>query len=630
MSTPAGHDEAQIAPQLLPLTKATRNTYQSESDVQLRDAALRGYSLGTSLLAQAASADGASVKWVMRSIAIATLPDGTEVLLRNHRSSESAVATAIERDKFLASKILREAGVAAPRNIAVRSLIEAKEAWQSFEGPVVVKPRYGFKGRGITVGVNTPEALEAAFSAARRLGRWVVVEEFVDGEEFRVIASSDQSFGVLARVAPHVVGDGVSTIQQLVERKNALRMLNPNTCTGLISTNESMKRFLRSKKLDLGSIPALGEYVRVLGVSNFSQGGEAFECAEVLGPEVRRRAVEAVAAVPGLPWGAVDILVARDSGEAYVLEVNTDGGLGSHTYPSYGTPRNVAVHNWRIKRQAALEFASGASSRPSLDGGSQGVSNVAAPQSHDWARFGQARLSRYARDFLLRRGFTLRQVSSSCYVFFPAEAGAGAKDTEAHSEEWLVGALTLADKQGVAEAVGRFYMQRQMLAHKGVPRVEGCSTSKRSVCERRVEEYGTARVTGWRADWHGASSVVVQGKDDLSKLRWDRLKGVYVQQRPSGTRWRVLAGRDRSYVQFLVDDSGSATQSDLGQRLIEDLAVQAVRAFPELRWAGVDIVVPDDQSPVVEGMTLNPMLPSSMTLVKGGDLDSFFEEILPV
>ncbi len=81
-----------------------------------------------------------------------------------------AIAESIAQDKDLTRMLLAAAGVPVLQG---RPVVSAEGAWrfaQELGAPVVVKPRYGNHGRGVTAHLSTPGQVEQAFAAARREG----------------------------------------------------------------------------------------------------------------------------------------------------------------------------------------------------------------------------------------------------------------------------------------------------------------------------------------------------------------------------------------------------------------------------------------------------------------------------
>ena len=127
----------------------------------------------------------------------------------------SAVAESIAQDKELTKQLLRAAGVPVPWGRPVDSPDEAWAVAQEIGLPVVVKPRDGNQGKGVTVNIVDREHLDIAYSAARQHGQ-PMVERFLPGCDFRLLVVGNRLIAAARRDPPQVIGDGVHTVAQLI------------------------------------------------------------------------------------------------------------------------------------------------------------------------------------------------------------------------------------------------------------------------------------------------------------------------------------------------------------------------------------------------------------------------------
>src|SRR5919106_1428416 len=137
-------------------------------------------------------------------------------------SSTAALAVDIAGDKKLTNQLLAAAGLPTPRSEVVRSEDEAVTAARRIGFPVVVKPLDGNHGRGVSLDVRTERDVRRGFKRARDESRRgiVVVESFVQGNDYRVLVVGGRMVAVAQRVPAHVTGDGKSTIAKLVATGN--------------------------------------------------------------------------------------------------------------------------------------------------------------------------------------------------------------------------------------------------------------------------------------------------------------------------------------------------------------------------------------------------------------------------
>ncbi|MEA3190111.1 MAG: cyanophycin synthetase [Thermoplasmata archaeon] len=259
----------------------------------------------------------------------------------------SCIGCEIADDKDRTKAILEEAGVPVPRGELVHSLEGALEAADELGYPVVVKPRVGNHGRGVSTGLRTPAELAIGFAAAREVDAAVLVEQHLEGADFRVLVVGHRFIAAARRDPAQVVGDGRRTVAQLVEEANA----DPRRADGheswltRIEIDAESHRQLNRQGMGLESVPAAGQAVILKGTANLSTGGTATDVTNEVHPLVRRMA-ERVSRMVGLDIMGLDIVaptLARPLAETRggVVEVNAAPGLRMHAQPTVGRPRNV-------------------------------------------------------------------------------------------------------------------------------------------------------------------------------------------------------------------------------------------------------------------------------------------------
>ncbi|HEX5470793.1 MAG TPA: cyanophycin synthetase [Lacipirellulaceae bacterium] len=258
-----------------------------------------------------------------------------------------AIAESIASDKHLTRTLLKTAGVPVPEGRPVTDVADALDAAEDLGGPVVVKPLDGNHGRGVATNLTTREQIIAAYEVAIQEGSRVVVEQHITGEDYRLLVVGNRLIAAAHREPAHVIGDGHSTIRQLVDEVNR----DPQRSDGHGSVLSSIKLdataigVLKDQGHEAESIPAAGTKVLIRRNGNLSTGGTATDVTELVHPEVARRVVDAVQMV-GLDIAGVDVIAKdisrplREQGGA-VIEVNAGPGLRMHLSPSKGTPQPV-------------------------------------------------------------------------------------------------------------------------------------------------------------------------------------------------------------------------------------------------------------------------------------------------
>ena len=260
--------------------------------------------------------------------------------------STSAVAESIAQDKELTKRLLQAAGVPVPMG---RPVSDADDAWAAALEvglPVVLKPRDGNQGKGVTVNVMAREQLDAAFATAAEYGE-VLVERFLPGSDYRLLVVGDRLVAASRRDPPQVVGDGEHTVRELVDIVNTDPRRGEGHATALtkIRFDDIALGCLAVQGLAADSVPARGSRVVLRNNANLSTGGTATDVTDEVHPEVAARAV-AAAQMIGLDICGVDavcetVLRPLEDQAGGIVEVNAAPGLRMHLSPSFGHPRDV-------------------------------------------------------------------------------------------------------------------------------------------------------------------------------------------------------------------------------------------------------------------------------------------------
>jgi len=259
----------------------------------------------------------------------------------------SAIAESIAQDKELTKKLLHAAGVPVPLGRPVTSAQDAWAAAQEIGLPVVVKPRDGNQGKGISVNIATQEGVMTAYNTAKSFRDDVLVERYLPGSDFRLLVVGNKLVAAARRDPPLVIGNGKNTVCELVELVNADPRRGEGHATSLtkIRLDDIAKNRLKEQGLDENSVPAKGTRVILRNNANLSTGGTATDVTDDVHQEVAARAI-AAAQMVGLDICGVDVvcesvLLPMEEQGGGVVEVNAAPGLRMHLSPSFGKGRDV-------------------------------------------------------------------------------------------------------------------------------------------------------------------------------------------------------------------------------------------------------------------------------------------------
>jgi cyanophycin synthetase len=258
------------------------------------------------------------------------------------------IAVEIASDKEETNRILADLGLPVPRQVMVYSDSEAALAANKLGFPVVVKPLDANHGRGVSIRLQNAEEVRAAFGLAREHARAVIVEQFIEGFDHRMLVVNGELIAAAKRMPGHVVGDGKHTIEQLVEIANQdpRRGVGHEKVLTRLEFDAQAESILTRAGMSRASVPAAEQIVFLRATGNLSTGGTSIDVTDIVHPDNIEMAVRAARAI-GLDVAGIDFL-STDISESYsatrgaICEVNAAPGFRMHVAPSEGKPRDVA------------------------------------------------------------------------------------------------------------------------------------------------------------------------------------------------------------------------------------------------------------------------------------------------
>src|SRR5699024_9854372 len=219
-------------------------------------------------------------------------------------------------NKEITKQILAEKGVSVPegREFTEEATEEDIIAYANELGyPIVIKPTDGSFGRGVMSNLTSDEECKYAFDYIREEleEKNIIVEKYIDGNDYRIYVVEDEVVGAILRIPPNITGDGVNSIEALIDINNKERGLNPRLATTLIEINKELVDYIGRSGYTLQSVPEKGTLIYLSDKSNISIGGDPIDVLDELSNEMKQLAVDALRAIPGLAHGAVDLMIEK-------------------------------------------------------------------------------------------------------------------------------------------------------------------------------------------------------------------------------------------------------------------------------------------------------------------------------
>tara|TARA_R110002073_G_scaffold40547_6_gene115375 strand:- start:29177 stop:31819 length:2643 start_codon:yes stop_codon:yes gene_type:complete len=266
-------------------------------------------------------------------------------------SETSSIGVELACDKEDTKYLLEQAEVEVPRGDIIRRERSLEDACRYVGYPLVIKPVDGNHGRGITVDIQNYDDALVAFRNAKESSRSgaIIVEKFVKGQDYRLLVINNKLVAAAIRTPAHVIGDGTSTVQELIDKVNSdpRRGYGHENVLTQITINELTETIIKDAGYTLASVIAEGERLILKDTANLSTGGTAEDVTDIVHPANVSMA-ERISKIIDLDICGIDIMTTditqplSDTGGA-VLEVNAGPGFRMHLAPTSGLPRNVAA-----------------------------------------------------------------------------------------------------------------------------------------------------------------------------------------------------------------------------------------------------------------------------------------------
>ena len=326
--------------------------YDMEDDIQRMRELREDQRLGPSTGSIVEEAESRGIPWIrLNKYSLCQLGYGANQkrIQATVTSETSSIGVELACDKEDTKYLLEQAEVEVPRGDIISRERSLEEACRYVGYPLVIKPIDGNHGRGITVDINNYEDALVAFKAAKEVSRRVIVEKYITGEDFRLLVINHTLVAAAKRTPAHVIGDGKSTIQELVDEvnKDPRRGYGHEKVLTEITINDLTKTIIDDAGYTVDSVIPEGERLILKDTANLSTGGTAEDVTDIVHPANVSMA-ERISKIIDLDICGIDVMTTdiskplSETGGA-VLEVNAGPGFRMHLAPTTGLPRNVAA-----------------------------------------------------------------------------------------------------------------------------------------------------------------------------------------------------------------------------------------------------------------------------------------------
>lgn len=258
----------------------------------------------------------------------------------------SCISVDMASDKLLTKELLTLQNIPVAKGAKVYNVISLLKEGENIGYPLVLKPQFGNQGKGIVLDIANEKELISAYESLKGKFNDLIVEKYHSGNDYRVCVVNYKITAVSLRTPPFVIGNGKSTISELINNlnENPLRGEDHEKPLTRIKIDTELIECLKNKGYNEKSILEKKEKVFLRRNANLSTGGDAIDCTDIICDKNKDICIRAAKTL-GLDICGIDICVDDISKPIYnsgiVMEVNAAPGLRMHLYPSSGEKRDV-------------------------------------------------------------------------------------------------------------------------------------------------------------------------------------------------------------------------------------------------------------------------------------------------
>lgn len=321
----------------------------------MKTLSIKDLSISPRLISETAVKMGFTVNIIDSQTAQLLFGDSSWYVCGSRTSLQSSVGYTMALRKHQAKLILKKNLLPTANYVVINNENDLGEL-KKLSLPIVIKPSEGSQSRSIFADVKTiPEAEAIVLDLIPGLGleEWVLCEEHLEGNEYRIVCIDNNFVGAFYRKAAHVIGNGKNTIKELVEEKNShpwrgsSAQGSHSSPLSTIKIDKHSHELLDSMGYSINDVPPKGIEVPLKQIASLSIGGEAENISDQVCKE-NIEIFEKVSKVLDLNIAGIDVMChdlsspISDQKSAGIIEVNGSPGIRMCHYPLVGEPINIA------------------------------------------------------------------------------------------------------------------------------------------------------------------------------------------------------------------------------------------------------------------------------------------------
>lgn len=251
-------------------------------------------------------------------------------------------------DKIVLKKELMKHDIPVPSHfqLSIFNFDSLESIFAKLQKPVILKPRIGSRGRHTITNIHNLDSFIKGVGIVRQISSYISIEEHLDGYICRATVVNGVLAGFYRACPPYVIGDGVKTIKELIEEKDANRheRIQP------VHVSEELHNQIAQSGFKIGDVLPEGSRLFLSHRGGRLFGGSTREMIDELHPSfvpILEKAGKLVGlAVAGFDCIIPDPTKDQASQRWGIIECNTLPFIDLHYYALEGKPRNIAGMVW--------------------------------------------------------------------------------------------------------------------------------------------------------------------------------------------------------------------------------------------------------------------------------------------
>lgn len=262
-------------------------------------------------------------------------------------SNTYAISESICKDKNLTKTILESIGIPIAKGYITNNETDLIKYYNLLKGSVVIKPYNGNHGDNVFININNIETLKKLFKIIIKKSDYVIIEKFIEGNDYRVLIINHKFVAATKRIPPFIIGNNKNTIKELIDiiNNDPQRGINHTSSLTKIEIDDNLILILEEKGYNINTILKKDTKVYLRKNGNLSTGGISQDVTDIVDKSIIDYSINASKQI-NLDICGIDI-VCKDISKPLTLEngcfieVNSGPGLRMHLHPYIGKSRDI-------------------------------------------------------------------------------------------------------------------------------------------------------------------------------------------------------------------------------------------------------------------------------------------------